>query len=125
MKTVKSALLGARQVNDSNEELMLDQLTEIIKEHRAIIITRLISDLDTYLFYKFEFKPTKDQAMRIKEKLYSLKNAGVELEHFQNIVQQLLNRAQVHLTNEPFYTEIDEMLKWETEDRRVKFPVTH
>ena len=89
------------------------------------LITRLISDLDTYLFYKFEFKPTKDQAMRIKEKLYSLKNAGVELEHFQNIVQQLLNRAQVHLTNEPFYTEIDEMLKWETEDRRVKFPVTH
>lgn len=123
MKTVKSALLGAKQVNDSNQEAMLKQLTDIIKEHRAIIITRLISDLDTYLYYKFEFKPDKNQVVRIKENLYSLKNSGVNLEQYDNIVQQLLNRAQVHLTNEPFYAEIDEMLKWEANENKLKSAV--
>ena len=111
MKTVKSALLGAKQLIDTNAEVLVIQLKEIIKEHRALIITRMIGELPTYLDYKFNFKTDKDSLMKIKDSLLSLKNSGVDLNTYDNIVQQLMNRAVVHLTNEPFYSEIDEMLK--------------
>jgi hypothetical protein len=111
MKTVKSALLGAKTIIDHNTDAMLFQLKEIIKEHRALIITRMIGELHTYLDYKFQFKADKDSLIKIKDRLLQLKNSGVDLRHYDNIVQQLINRAQVHLTNEPFYLEIDEDLR--------------
>jgi|SRR5579872_1940395 len=111
MKTVKSALLGAKQLIDTNSEVLILQLKEIIKEHRALIIARMMGELPTYLDYKFNVKTDKDTLMKIKDNLLSLKNSGVDLTTYDNIVQQLLNRAVVHLTNEPFYVEIDELLK--------------
>ncbi len=111
MKTVKSALLGSKQLIDSNNEVLLLQLREILKEHRALIINRMIQDLPAYLDYKFEFKADKDLLTKIKEDLLTLKNSGPDLKRYDNIVQQLLNRAVVHLTNEPFYSEIDEELQ--------------
>ena len=111
MKTVKSALLGAKSLIDTNSEVLVIQLKEIIREHRALIITRMISELSIYLDYKFQFKADKDLLPKIKDELLSLKNSGVDLKHYDNVVQQLMNRAVVHLTNEPFYSEIDEMLK--------------
>jgi hypothetical protein len=110
MKTIKSALLGAKNLIDTTPEVLLVQLKEIIKEHRALIITRMIGELPTYLDYKFQFKTDKDTLAKIKDSLLSLKNHGVDLKHYDNVVQQLMNRAVVHLTNEPFYSEIDEML---------------
>ncbi|MBS1507282.1 MAG: hypothetical protein JSS79_11605 [Bacteroidetes bacterium] len=111
MKTVKSALLGSKSLIDTNADVLLLQLKEIIKEHRALIITRMLGELPTYLDYKFHYKADKDTLMKIKESLLSLKNHGVDLKFYENVVQQLMNRAQVHLTNEPFYNEIDEVLK--------------
>ncbi len=111
MKTVKSALLGAKQLIDTNAEVLIVQLKEIIREHRALIITRMLGELPTYLDYKFNFRTDKDTLIKIKDSLLSLKNSGVDIKTYDNIVQQLLNRAVVHLTNEPFYVEIDEILK--------------
>jgi hypothetical protein len=111
MKTVKSALLGTKQLIDTNNEVLLLQLREILKEHRALIINRLIQDLPAYLDYKFEFKANKELLIKIKESMLLLKNSGAELKKYDNIVQLLMNRAVVHLTNEPFYAEIDEELQ--------------
>lgn len=109
MKTVKSALLGTKQLIDRDTEVLFTQLKEVIKEHRAIIVTRLIGDLPTYLDYKFQLtKPTRKQLDDVKDKLLSLKNDPVQLSNYDSIVQQLQSRAVVHLTNEPFYIEIDE-----------------
>ncbi|MBS1952221.1 MAG: hypothetical protein OJF59_002840 [Cytophagales bacterium] len=110
MKSVKSALLGNKQLIDTNNDVLIVQLREIIKEHRSLVITRLMNDLPTYLRFKFEAKPDKDTIIKIKESLFDLKNGGVDLKVYDNIVQQLLNRAIVHLTNEPIYKEIDELL---------------
>jgi hypothetical protein len=111
MKTVKSALLGSKQLIDTNTDVLLMQLKEIIKEHRAVIITRLVAEIPTYMSYKFDLKPNKETHLRIKDKLMTLKHAGIDIKVYDNVVQQLLNRAVVHLTNEPFYIEIDEQLK--------------
>ncbi len=56
MKTVKSALLGNKQLIDTNADVLMIQLKDIIKEHRALVIARLITDLPIYLQYKFELK---------------------------------------------------------------------
>lgn len=121
MKTVKSALLGNKQLIDTNADVLLIQLKEIIKEHRALVITRLIGDLPTYLDYKFEMKVNKEMLMKIKEELLELKNGSVDLKSYDNVVQQLLNRAVVHLTNEPFYKEIDDCLSVYVAEKEIKF----
>lgn len=121
MKTVKSALLGSKQLIDTNNDVLLIQFKEIIKEHRALVVTRLIGDLPTYLDYKFEIKVNKEVLMKIKEELLELKNGSVDLQSYDNVVQQLLNRAVVHLTNEPFYKEIDECLSVYVAEKEIKF----
>jgi hypothetical protein len=119
MKTLKSALLGAKSLEDTNFEVLMAQVTEIIKQHRAIIIQRLLSDLPTYLDYKFQVrKPTKIQLERVKDELLSLKNSGVELNYYAAVVNQLQTRAIVHLTNEPFYVEIDAAMQHHLEATR-------
>jgi hypothetical protein len=108
MKTLKSALLGAKNVEDTQPDVMLHQVKDIIRQHRAIIINRLLGDLPTYLDYKFQLsKPTKAQLEQVKDELLSLKNSGVELAYYEVVLNQLQTRQVVHLTNEPFYVEID------------------
>jgi hypothetical protein len=121
MKTIKSALLGTKQLIDTNPDALLFQLKEVIKSHRELIITRLIGDLPTYLDYKFNLKATKDVMGTVKEKLLELKNSGVDLKEYDAIVQQVLTKAVTHLTNEPFYTEIDEYLSPYVNVKQLKF----
>lgn len=108
MKTLKSALLGAKNLDDTHADVFMHQVKDIIRQHRAIIINRLLSDMPTYLDYKFQLsKPTKTQLEQVKDELLSLKNSGVELAYYEVILNQLQTRQVVHLTNEPFYVEID------------------
>jgi hypothetical protein len=110
MKTVKSALLGNKQLIDTNADVLLLQLKEIIKEHRSVIITRLMKDLSTYLDYKFQVKVTAELLVKAKERLLEIRSGHVDLECYNSILQLLMSRAVVHLTNEPFYDEIDKAM---------------
>jgi hypothetical protein len=110
MKTIKSALLGTKNLIDNNPDVLLLQLKEILKEHRELIITRMISDLPTYIIYKFDVKPTKSMLEVVKGQLLDLKKSSIDLDKYKLVVQMVLNRAVTHLTNEPFYVEIDEYL---------------
>lgn len=107
MKTIKSALLGTKSLIDTNEEVLIVQLKDILKQHRELIINRLLGDLITYLDYKFQAKPDKPMMDAIKDKLIALKKSNVSMEYYQSIEKQVMNRAVIHLTNEPFYVEID------------------
>jgi hypothetical protein len=121
MKTIKSALLGTKQLIDTNPDVLLIQLREILKEHRELIITRMISDLPTYIIYKFNVKPTRKMVESVKDQLLDLKKGNVDLDKYSNVVQMVLNRAVTHLTNEPFYVEIDEYLAPTIQVSEVKF----
>lgn len=121
MKTLKSALLGAKNLEDSHAEIMLQQVKDIIRQHRAVIITRLLSDLPTYLDYKFQLtKPTKTQLEYVKDELLALKNSGVELTHYEAVLNQLQTKNVVHLTNEPFYVEIDALVNNHLKEQEIK-----
>ena len=121
MKTIKSALLGTKQLIDTNPDVLLIQLREILKEHRELIITRMISDLPTYIIYKFNVKPTRKMVESVKDQLLDLKKANVDLEKYTSVVQMVLHRAVTHLTNEPFYVEIAEYLAPSIQVSEVKF----
>jgi hypothetical protein len=121
MKTIKSALLGNKQLIDTNPDVLLLQLREILKEHRELIITRMISDLPTYIIYKFNVKPTRKMVESVKDQLLDLKKGNVDLDKYSNVVQMVVNRAVTHLTNEPFYVEIDEYLAPSIQVSEVKF----
>jgi hypothetical protein len=121
MKTIKSALLGTKQLIDTNPDVLLLQIREILKEHRELIITRMISDLPTYIIYKFNVKPNRKMVETVKDQLLDLKKGNVDLDKYSNVVQMVLNRAVTHLTNEPFYVEIDEYLEPSIQVSEVKF----
>ncbi len=110
MKTIKSALLGTKNLIDTNPDALLFQLKEILKAHRELIITRMIGDLPTYIIYKYDVKPTKNMLETVKSQLIELRKSNIDLDKYQPTVQMVLNRAVTHLTNEPFYIEIDEFL---------------
>ena len=70
----------------------------------------MVGDLPTYIIYKFDVKPTKNMLETVKGQLLDLKKSNVDLDKYHSVVQMVLNRAVTHLTNEPFYVEIDEFL---------------
>ncbi len=110
MKTIKSALLGSKSIIDHNPDALLFQLKEILKEHRELIINRLVGDIATYIDYKFSVKPEKHLIETVKDRLLTLKKSNVDLKNYDAVVQQVMTRAVTHLTNEPFYSEIDDYL---------------
>ena len=110
MKTIKSALLGSKSIIDNNPDAMLFQLKEILKAHRELIINRMIGDLATYLDYRFNVKPEKLLMETVKEKLLDLKKSNVDIKKYDAFLQQVTTRSVTHLTNEPFYVEIDNYL---------------
>jgi hypothetical protein len=121
MKTIKSALLGTKSLIDTNPEVLLVQLKEILKAHRELIINRMMGDLPTYLDYKFNVKADKKMLELVKDRLFDLKKSNVDLDTYSSIVQQVLNRSVTHLTNEPFYAEIDEYLSSYVNTTQLKF----
>jgi hypothetical protein len=110
MKTIKSALLGSKSIIDSNPDALLFQLKEILKAHRELIINPMIGDLATYIDYRFNVKPEKHLMETVRDRLFALKKSNVDLKDYDAVVQQVMTRAITHLTNEPFYTEIDDYL---------------
>jgi len=121
MKTIKSSVLGSRLITDNNAEVTLSQLKEIIKEHRAVIINRIMNDIPVYLDYKFSARLHKDVIFTIKEQLLKLRNEGVNLESYDSVVNLVLNKQVVHLNAEPFYTEIDGLLAPFMATKELKF----
>jgi len=106
MKTIKTPLF-TRKIEDSNPDVILFQLREILTDYRKSLISRLILDLPTYLDYRFKIKPDKKQLEDIREKLYEIKNGSADLSKYDVIVQQVLANESTYISTRPFYQEID------------------
>ncbi|NOT73807.1 MAG: hypothetical protein HOP08_02685 [Cyclobacteriaceae bacterium] len=111
MKTIKSALLGFKKLDDSNPDVLLEQLREVLSQHQEILINRLLRDLPTYLDYRFNMKSTKAELDEIKDRLNYLKTKNVDLTIFDHVLQQVKTKTITQLTNEVFYTQIDAAIK--------------
>jgi hypothetical protein len=110
MKTIKSSLLGNKSLNENDDKVLLNELSSILKKHRELIIDRLIRDIPTYVDYKFNVRLNRKDIFSVKENLIQLKNSEVELDLYKTIVSDAFLKEATHITNAPFYQEIDECI---------------
>jgi uncharacterized membrane-anchored protein len=119
MKILRT-LNGVRRIEDSDPNIMLLKVKQILDEQRNGLITRLITDLGTYIDYKFQVKPDARQLEMIKEKLYSLKSSGLDLDKYDALLQHVLDHDATYVNAEPFYKEIDENISWHLNAAQLK-----
>jgi hypothetical protein len=106
MKTIRT-VLGTKKIEDSDQQITLLRLREMLDAHRSTLINRLISDLPAYIDYKFNTKVNSKQLETIKEKLFFLKNTSVDMDRYDFIMQNVLQNETTYVASEPFYREID------------------
>ena len=107
IKTIRT-LQGVKRIEDSDPNVMLLKVRQIFDEQRNSLITRLIGDLSSYIDYKFKVRPDAKQLEVIREKLFSLKNSGLDLEKYDALLQHVMDHDSTYVNAEPFYKEIDE-----------------
>ena len=109
MKRIRIAS-GIRRFDDSDSNATLFRLRDILSEHRNLLITRLTSDLTTYIDYKFNIKATFRQLEAARDSLQALKNSVLDLEKYNDIIEHCYHHEMTYVGTEPFMQEIDENL---------------
>jgi hypothetical protein len=120
VRTVKVST-GVKRIEDQNHSTALLKLREMLSDERRILITRIETDLNAYIGYRFSKKANANQLERIKAKLHLLKNANVDLDHYGTIVQDFFRQENTYISSEPFYREIDECLTEELTPQQLNF----
>lgn len=109
MKSVRIA--GAvRHIEDADETVTLFRIQEILSEHRSALITRILSDLPTYLQFKFSAKVDKDRQDKLRDKLLDLSNSKVNLDRYAETLQEIKTHDNYRVHSQEFFFEIDTLL---------------
>lgn len=109
MKKVKIAN-GIKRIEDADSNATLFRLRDVLSEHRGILITRLVSDLSSYIDYKFHFKASAKQLETIKDHLYIIKNSALDLDRYSDIIDHFYAHDITYISTEPFLKELDECI---------------
>ena len=119
MRTVRT-VLGVKKIEEKDHQVAVLQLREILDAHRGTLITRLISDLPTYIDYKFNRKVDSKQLEAIKDKLSFLKNSSVDMDKYGFILENVMDHESTYVATEPFYKEIDDNISWYLNESQLK-----
>jgi hypothetical protein len=109
MKNVRIATT-VKHIEESDNNVTLFRIREVLSEHRSTLIMRILSDLPTYLQFKFNKKVDKDQLDLIRDKLFTLSNSIISLDKYDVIVQEILKNQSYRVPSQPFFHEIDLLL---------------
>ena len=71
---------------------------------------RILSDLPTYLQFKFYAKVDKGTHEMLKDKLFVLSNSKVNLDRYDDIVQGIKSNSSYRVPSRQFFEEIDMLL---------------
>ncbi len=111
MKTIKTAN-GIKKINDEDVSMVSIQLRSILQEHRATLISKLITGgLATYVDYKFSAKVSQKQMQQLKDNLNELRNAALDISAYRNVFLTVHDNDFTVLDNVAFYAEIDQVIK--------------
>lgn len=111
MKIIKSTLLGACCIRAQEPNIQLFQLRNILNQHRDALVGRVLSDLQTYIDFKFQQKPSRAELANIWENIAALRQRDVDLEYYQPLLKQISKKDEVKLANDYFFLEIDENIR--------------
>lgn len=109
MKSVRIAST-VKHIEEADHNVTLFRIQEILSEHRSTLIMRILSDLPTYLQFKFYSKVDKDQLGLIRDKLFQLSNSKINLDRYNEIVQEIKNNINYRVPSQEFFKEIDSLL---------------
>lgn len=101
---------GIKRIELGNDNMVMLQIGEVLKQHRESLIASLLSDLATYVKYKFATPATRDQLEKIRHKLLDLKNAGISLTRYNALIEDVINNETTYIRSEAFYHEINEVI---------------
>jgi hypothetical protein len=119
MKIVRT-ILGAQKIEVNDYPVAMLKVREILDAYRSKLINRLMTDLPTYIDYKFHVKVSTKQIEDIKEKLASLKNSSVDMNKYGFLVQHVMAQDKTYVTTAPFYQEIDDNISWYLNESQLK-----
>jgi hypothetical protein len=69
-----------------------------------------LSDLPTYLQFKFYAKVSKEMQGILRDKLFELSNSKVNLDRYDRIVQKIKHSTNYRVPSQEFFKEIDSLL---------------
>ena len=101
---------GMKKIELGNENMAMLQISDVFRQHREALINRLLSDLTTYINYKFTTPPKKEQLQQIRNRLIDLKNSNISIARYNPQINEVLANETTYLTSEPFYHEINEVI---------------
>lgn len=110
MKSVRIAST-VKHIEESDQSVTLFRIQEILSEHRSALIMRILSDLPTYLQFKFYTKVDKEMQGILRDKLFDLSNSTVNLDQYDDIVQEIKRNSIYRVPSQPFFKEIDALLR--------------
>jgi hypothetical protein len=111
MKIIKSSLLGSCCIRAQEPNIQLFQLRNVLNQHRDALVERVLTDLPTYIDFKFHQKPSRAELSAIWEQIAGLTNKDVDLEFYQPLLKQLSRKDEIKLANDYFFLEIDENIR--------------
>jgi hypothetical protein len=101
---------GAKRIELGNENMVMLQVGEVLREHRLILINSMLSDLANYINYKFSTPASKDQLHQIKLRLIDMRNSPLNLARYSDIINDVVMNETTYVKSEPFYLEINEVI---------------
>src|SRR5687768_14815612 len=112
MKSVRIAS-SIKLIEQSDHNVTLFRIQEILSEHRSTLIMRILSDLPTYLQFKFYARVDKNVQGILRDKLFELANSKVNLDRYDDIVQDIKSSSSYRVPSRQFFEEIDTLLDGE------------
>ncbi len=109
MKSVRIAST-VKHIEEGDGRVTLFRIQEILSEHRSTLIMGVLSDLPTYLQFKFYTKVDKDMQAILRDKLFELSNSKVSLDRYLDIVHEIEKNSNYRVPSQDFFKEIDSLL---------------
>lgn len=109
MKSVRIAST-VKHIEEADHNITLFRIQEILSEHRTMLITGILTDLPTYLQFKFYTKVDKETQGILRDKLLELSNSKVNLDRYDEIVREIKNNSNYRVPSAEFFKEIDTLL---------------
>ena len=109
MKSVRTAST-VKHIEEGDERVTLFRIQEILSEHRSTLVMGILSDLPTYLQFKFYTKVDKEMQGILRDKLFELSNSKVSLDRYLDIVHEIEKNSNFRVPSQEFFREIDSVL---------------
>ena len=102
MKSVRIAST-VKHIEEGDERVTLFRIQEILSEHRSTLVMGILSDLPTYLQFKFYTKVDKEMQGILRDKLFELSNSKVSLDRYLDIVHEIEKNSSYRVPSQEFF----------------------